>query len=103
MNAGCGPAIQASALAKSYAGTPVLDGLSLTVPRGSVFALVGPNGSGKTTTVRILATLLSRDAGKIQVAGLDVQRERGAVRKRISLTGQYVAVDDSRPAWRTSG
>jgi ABC-2 type transport system ATP-binding protein len=94
VNASRGPAIQASALAKSYAGTPVLDGLSLTVPPGSVFALLGPNGSGKTTTVRILATLLAPDAGKIQVAGLDVQRERGAVRKRISLTGQYVAVDD---------
>lgn len=53
--------------------------------------------------VRILATLLAPDAGKIQVAGLDVQRERGAVRNRISLTGQSVAVDDLQTAWRTSG
>jgi ABC-2 type transport system ATP-binding protein len=88
------PAVETHGLTKSFGGTPVLDGLTLEVARGSVFALLGPNGAGKTTTVRVLATLLDADGGEARVAGLDVQRERSAVRRRISLTGQYAAVDD---------
>ncbi len=94
MNASSEAAVEATALRKSFGATTVLNGLSLRVARASVFALLGPNGSGKTTTVRILATLLGADAGEARVAGLDVRRDRSAVRKRISLTGQYVAVDD---------
>jgi ABC-2 type transport system ATP-binding protein len=94
MRASCEPAVDAVSLRKCYGSTPVLDGMSLSVPRGSVFALLGPNGSGKTTTVRILTTLLDADGGDARVVGLDVRRDRSAVRKRISLTGQYVAVDD---------
>jgi ABC-2 type transport system ATP-binding protein len=88
------PAVVTSGLRKSYDGVSVLDGLTLEVAGGSVFALLGPNGAGKTTTVRILATLLDADGGEAWVAGCDVRRERSAARKRISLTGQYAAVDD---------
>src|SRR5262249_34928736 len=87
-------AIEASGLAKSYRDVPVLSGVDLRVPRGSVFALLGPNGAGKTTTVRILATLIRADAGHARVAGFDVAAERAAVRRQISLTGQYAAVDE---------
>ena len=87
-------AVEVRALAKSYGGAAVLDGLSFGVARGSVFALLGPNGAGKTTTVRILATLLDADGGEVRVAGFDVKAKRAEVRKRISLTGQYAAVDD---------
>ena len=86
-------AIEASGLAKSYGRVRVLDGIGLRVPRGSVFALLGPNGAGKTTTVRILATLSSADAGRARVAGFDVARDRRQVRRRISVTGQFAALD----------
>jgi ABC-2 type transport system ATP-binding protein len=86
-------AIRASGLAKSYGGVRVLGGIDLDVPRGSVFALLGPNGAGKTTTVRILATLSRADAGRARVAGFDVVRDRRQVRRRISLTGQFAALD----------
>jgi ABC-2 type transport system ATP-binding protein len=86
-------AIEARGLEKSYGAVRVLDGVDITVPRGSVFALLGPNGSGKTTTVRILATLTGLDAGQAAVGGFDVVRERRKVRRIISLTGQFVAID----------
>ena len=87
-------AIEASGLAKSYRDVRVLGGVDLRVPRGSVFALLGPNGAGKTTTVRILATLSRADRGQARVAGLDVVRNRHEVRRRISLTGQFAALDE---------
>ena len=89
-------AIEASGLVKSYRDVPVLSGVDLRVPRGSVFALLGPNGAGKTTTVRILATLTRADAGQARVAGFDVLRDRSAVRRRISLTGQFAALDEAQ-------
>ncbi len=89
-------AIEASGLAKSYRDVPVLSGVDLKIPRGSVFALLGPNGAGKTTAVRILATLTEADAGRVRVAGFDVRRERSAVRRRISLTGQFAALDEAQ-------
>ncbi len=73
-----------------------LDGVDLRVPRGGVFALLGPNGAGKTTTVRILGTLVRADRGQARVAGFDVLRDRAQVRRRISLTGQYAALDEAR-------
>jgi ABC-2 type transport system ATP-binding protein len=88
------PAIEAIGLTKAYRDLPVLNGIDLHVPRGRVFALLGPNGAGKTTTVRILATLITADAGTARVAGFDVVHERHEVRRRISLTGQYAAVDE---------
>jgi ABC-2 type transport system ATP-binding protein len=87
-------AIEATRLSKSYGDRAVLDGVDLRVPRGSVLALLGPNGAGKTTTVRILATLLRPDGGQALVAGHDVVGQRREVRHRISLTGQYAAVDE---------
>jgi ABC-2 type transport system ATP-binding protein len=68
--------------------------VDLQVERGSVFALLGPNGAGKTTTVRILSTLVRADAGQARVAGFDHVRDRRRVRRSISLTGQYAAVDE---------
>jgi ABC-2 type transport system ATP-binding protein len=90
--------IEAHRLSKSYRSGPVLDKIDLSVPRGTVFALLGPNGAGKTTTVRILATLLSPDGGSARVAGHDVVAERRDVRRRISLTGQYAALDELQTA-----
>jgi len=87
-------AIEATGLTKAYGGTRVLGGVDLRVPPGSVFALLGPNGAGKTTLVRILSTLLRPDGGRARVAGFDVAAQRHEVRRRISLTGQYVALDE---------
>ncbi|MEU3448637.1 ATP-binding cassette domain-containing protein [Streptomyces thermolilacinus] len=89
-----GTAVEAVGLRKAYKDRPVLDGLDLRVERGTVFALLGPNGAGKTTTVRVLATLTPPDGGSARVAGYDVVAERARVRRAISLTGQYAAVDD---------
>ncbi|MDX3064064.1 MULTISPECIES: ATP-binding cassette domain-containing protein [Streptomyces] len=91
--------IEAHGLTKSY-GRPsarvrVLDGIGLRVARAGVFALLGPNGAGKTTTVRILATLTTADAGTARVAGYDVVADRRRVRRAISLTGQFAAVDET--------
>jgi ABC-2 type transport system ATP-binding protein len=72
----------------------VLDGIDLAVTNGSVFSLLGPNGAGKTTLVRILATLLAPDSGTATVAGHDLVTDPLGVRKVISLTGQYAAVDE---------
>jgi ABC-2 type transport system ATP-binding protein len=88
------PAIEAIALEKSYGAVPVLAGVDLRVERGTVFSLLGPNGAGKTTMVRILSTLLRPDAGQARVMGFDVVADQRAVRRAISLTGQYAAVDE---------
>ncbi len=92
----CGdePVMEAAGLEKSYGEVRVLAGIDLRMPRGGVLALLGPNGAGKTTTVRILSTLIRPDAGRARVAGFDVLGEREQVRRRISLTGQYAAVDE---------
>ncbi|MFD7321846.1 ATP-binding cassette domain-containing protein [Streptomyces sp. NPDC059875] len=90
------PAIEATGLRKAYGPVPVLDSLDLRVEQGTVFALLGPNGAGKTTTVRILATLTAPDAGHARVAGHDIVTERSRVRRAISLTGQFAAVDETQ-------
>lgn len=87
-------AIEAAGLRKSFGSVAVLKGVDLAVPAGSLFALLGPNGAGKTTAVRILATLLTPDGGSARVAGHDVVDGRSLVRRSISLTGQYVALDE---------
>jgi ABC-2 type transport system ATP-binding protein len=79
---------------KRYGGKNALDGLDLTVTRGTVHGVLGPNGAGKTTLVRILSTLLRPDAGRIEVAGHDVVAEAYAVRLRIGLLGQHAALDE---------
>jgi ABC-2 type transport system ATP-binding protein len=88
-------AIEAVGVTKAFGDHRVLQGLDLTVPQGTVFCLLGPNGAGKTTTVRILSTLTRPDSGSVRVAGLDGLADRRQVRRRISLTGQYAAVDAS--------
>ncbi|GGU03926.1 ATP-binding cassette domain-containing protein [Streptomyces lateritius] len=88
------PAVETTGLRKAYGDLPVLESLDLRVEEGTVFALLGPNGAGKTTTVRILATLTRPDAGHARVAGYDVVAERSRVRRAISLTGQFAAVDE---------
>ena len=86
--------IVAEGLTKHYGKVTALDGVDLSVPTGTVLALLGPNGAGKTTVVRILTTLLRPDTGRATVAGHDVLRDPGAVRKVIGLSGQYAAVDE---------
>ncbi len=87
-------AVDVRGLRKSYGDHPVLDGVDLAVPAGTVTALLGPNGAGKTTTVGILSTLLRADAGTVRVAGHDVAEDPVAVRAAIGVTGQLSAVDD---------
>jgi ABC-2 type transport system ATP-binding protein len=87
-------AIRAEGLRKRFGDTDALDGLDLTVPKGTVCGVLGPNGAGKTTAVRILTTLLRPDGGRAEVAGHDVAREAAKVRAAIGLTVQHDAVDD---------
>ena len=89
------PPLLAEGLEKSYGKTAALQGLNLMAQEGTVLGVLGPNGSGKTTTVRILATLLRPDAGRAEVAGFDVVKDPEQVRARIGLTGQYAALDES--------
>ncbi|MET9576607.1 ATP-binding cassette domain-containing protein [Streptomyces massasporeus] len=88
------PAITVEGAEKTYGDKKALDGLDLTVARGTVHGVLGPNGAGKTTLVRILSTLLRPDAGRVEVAGHDVVREAYAVRLRIGLLGQHAALDE---------
>ncbi|HKE72906.1 MAG TPA: ATP-binding cassette domain-containing protein [Acidimicrobiales bacterium] len=87
-------AIEVRSLAKGYKGVPVLQDVSFTVEPGTVFALLGANGSGKTTTINILTTLIGADGGTASVGGFDVAGQAAEVREQISLTGQFAAVDD---------
>ena len=96
MNAGASaePAIRVRGLKKSYKALEVLRGVDFDVARGSIFALLGANGAGKTTVIRILATLLRADGGAASVNGFDVGTQAASVRESISLTGQFAAVDE---------
>ena len=89
-----GPAIHVQGLEKSYKTLKVLRGVDFDVAWGSIFALLGSNGAGKTTVVKILSTLLKADAGTASVNGFDVATQAADVRKSISLTGQFAAVDE---------
>jgi ABC-2 type transport system ATP-binding protein len=89
-----GPAIRVQGLEKSYGKLEVLRGVDFDVERGSIFALLGSNGAGKTTVVRILATLLKADAGTASVNGFGVSAQPANVRESFSLTGQFAAVDE---------
>ena len=87
-------AIQVQGLEKSYKDLKALRGVDFDVEEGSIFALLGSNGAGKTTVVKILSTLLKADAGSASVNGFDVAARAGDVRDSISLTGQFAAVDE---------
>ena len=86
--------IQVQGLQKSYKNLPVLQGVDFEVKQGSVFALLGSNGAGKTTIVKILTTLLKQDGGTAAVNGFDIVSKPDDVRQSISLTGQFAAVDE---------
>jgi len=88
------PAIEIRGLAKSFGDNCVLAGVDLVVTEGTIFALLGSNGAGKTTIVKILSTLLKADGGTATVNGFDVATQAGKVRESISLTGQFAAVDE---------
>jgi ABC-2 type transport system ATP-binding protein len=87
--------IQAEGVKKAFGSTVALNGVDLAVDSGTVLAVLGRNGAGKTTFVRILATLLAPDAGRIQVAGVDVVHDPKTVRSLIGLAGQFAAVDET--------
>ncbi len=87
-------AIEVSGLTKNFGKVKALNGISFEVEKGTVVGLLGPNGSGKTTTVRILSTLLKPDSGSAKVSGFDVVSQDEDVRRLIGLTGQYAAVDE---------
>jgi len=86
--------ISVSSLEKSFKKNHVLKGVNFTIPKGSIFALLGSNGAGKTTVVRILSTLSKPDSGTATICGYDVVRQAERVRECLSLTGQYAAVDE---------
>ncbi len=87
-------AIQVNGLQKAYKQLPVLNGVNFEVEKGCIFALLGSNGAGKTTIVKILTTLLKPDGGTAAVNGFDVAAKPDRVRQSISLTGQFAAVDE---------
>jgi len=91
-------AIQTNQLTKRFGAFTAVDRLDLSVEQGTVVSLLGPNGAGKTTTVRMLATLLRPDAGRARVGGHDVVTESEQVRRLISLTGQFAALDKNLTA-----
>ncbi|HEV7713365.1 MAG TPA: ATP-binding cassette domain-containing protein, partial [Asanoa sp.] len=86
--------IAVTGLRKSFGDKVVLDGIDLDVREGTTFALLGPNGSGKTTTVQILSTLIGFDGGQARIGGHDLLKEPDAVRAAIGVTGQFSAVDN---------
>jgi ABC-2 type transport system ATP-binding protein len=90
-----GPAVVVESLVKTFkGGVRALDGVSFSIPAGTILGLLGPNGAGKTTAVRVLTTLLTPDSGTARVAGVDVLAEPARARKVMGLAGQYAAVDE---------
>ena len=87
-------AIEAEGLVKHFGDTKAVDGVDLSVRKGSVYGVLGPNGAGKTTTIRMLATLLRPDAGSAKVLGHDISEDPDGVRGVVSLTGQLASVDE---------
>ena len=88
------PIVEATGLRKQFGDTKALCGLDLEIEAGTVLGVLGPNGAGKTTAVRILTTLITPDAGRASIDGIDVTKDPQRVRSRIGLTGQYAAVDE---------
>lgn len=86
--------IKVREIKKSYKDIEVLKGVDFEVEQGGIFALLGWNGTGKTTMIKIMATLLKADAGSVVINGLDIEKNPGEVRDSISLTGQFAAIDE---------
>lgn len=86
--------IQIKGVKKAYKAVEVLKGVDLEVEQGDIFALLGSNGAGKTTIIKIMATLLKADAGSVVINGFDVEKNSGNIRGSISLTGQFAAIDE---------
>src|ERR1700751_13718 len=86
--------VRVEGVVKRFRTTTALAGVDLDVKEATVFALLGPNGAGKTTLVRVLATLLTPDAGRAEIFGRDVVRDAAGVRELLGLTGQFAAVDE---------
>ena len=86
--------IQIKGVKKAYKYVEVLKGVDLEVEQGCIFALLGSNGTGKTTMIRIMATLLKADAGSIMINGFDIEKNPSEIRSSISLTGQFAAIDE---------
>ncbi|GAA0137076.1 daunorubicin resistance protein DrrA family ABC transporter ATP-binding protein [Paenibacillus sp. YSY-4.3] len=93
-------AIEAHGLRKSFQTHEAVRGVDLAIRQGELFALLGPNGAGKTTTIRMLTTLLRPDGGTASICGYDVVKEAAVVRRHISVTGQYAALDESLTGWQ---
>jgi ABC-2 type transport system ATP-binding protein len=91
-------AIEARGLVKIFGDNKAVDGVDLSVPKGSIYGVLGPNGAGKTTTINMLATLLKPDGGYAKIFGHDVQDEAQIVRQLIGVTGQYASVDEALSA-----
>jgi ABC-2 type transport system ATP-binding protein len=91
-------AVQAAGLVKAFGGFRAVDGIDLEVRQGEIYGVLGPNGAGKTTMLKMLATLLSIDAGSARVFGVDVAREPHRVRQLLGITGQYASVDEQLTA-----
>lgn len=87
-------AIEVKQLRKSFNNREVVKGIDLAIRQGELFALLGPNGAGKTTVVEMLSTLLKPDSGTIRIAGYDAVKDAASVRSRMSLTGQFAALDE---------
>ena len=92
-------AVAVEELVKTFGRTKALDGVSFSLPEGTVLGLLGPNGAGKTTAVRVLASLLKPDSGRATVLGLDVVKQAEELRRVIGLAGQYAAVDEMLTGW----
>ena len=94
-------AIAVNELRLQYAGahTPALDGLSLTVQKGAIFGLLGPNGAGKTTTINILCGLIKPDSGTVNVFGLGAFADKDAIRRRIGVVPQHIALYPALSGW----
>src|ERR1700733_14392308 len=92
------PAVHAEGLVKSFGDFRAVDGIDLHVRQGEIFGVLGPNGAGKTTMLKMLATLLTIDAGEARIFGVDVAREPHRIRQLVGVTGQYASVDEDLTA-----
>ena len=94
----CVLAVETNGLVKTFGNNRAVDGVSLSIPAGTICGVLGPNGAGKTTIINMLATLLTPDAGNAKIFGYDVQKDTQKVRQLIGLTGQFASIDEELTA-----